>query len=207
MDDEFTESGDEQECKRPVQSLRRRAARGSHLEELEAAASVQVHSSGIASVERPDPLALLSTHALQRTHPTSVTHYVTRTNHEGETLRYEYRNASGRVCCFGDGPEQYLCEDCRRRHGHARTAQTPPTKVLRTDSEWNAHFAEMLGVCSLVLETPDGYQVALCGMGAPAPSTPEDDASYQVFGTPPDGYKIALASARQTGTPGLKENR
>ncbi len=109
-------------------------------------------------------------------------------------MKYAYRNAAGRICCSGDGPKEYLCEDCRRQRDQGSNGRFSATsQVLRTDAEWNAHFAEMLGVGSLVLAPPpDGYAAGLRALGAPSPWTSSADSTYEPYGNPPDGYAIAL---------------
>ena len=49
----------------------------------------------------------------------------------------------------------------------------------------------MLGIGSIVMETPNGYRAALDA--APTRASVDDDPDYQPFGKPPDGYRIALA--------------
>lgn len=66
----------------------------------------------------------------------------------------------------------------------------------KTPAEWDAHFATMLGVGSIVRDTPDPYRAATDA--APRQSEPTDDASYQPFGTAPNGYQLALARQKET---------
>ena len=109
-------------------------------------------------------------------------------------MKYEFRGATGRVCCAGDGPEEYLCADCRA--GKNKQTIAPAAKpVLRTDAEWNAHFAALLGVGSLVIEPdglPDGYRAALEGR------RPEPEALEGANGEPYDPFGIPPAAPRRT---------
>ena len=99
-------------------------------------------------------------------------------------MRFTFRGANGAVCCSSTNPE-YLCDTCKAR---ARAQASP---VRKTASEWNRHFSQMLGIGSIVMETPNGYRAALDA--APTPASVDDEPGYDPFGKPPDGYRIALA--------------
>ena len=49
----------------------------------------------------------------------------------------------------------------------------------------------MLGIGSIVMETPNGYRAALDA--APTRASVNDDPGYEPFGKPPDGYRLALS--------------
>jgi hypothetical protein len=61
-------------------------------------------------------------------------------------MKYEFRTATGQVCCAGDG-EEVLCDDCRAKAGqpqpYPRPRPRPTTTVRRTAAEWTAHFAAL----------------------------------------------------------------
>jgi hypothetical protein len=133
-------------------------------------------------------------------------------------MRYEYRNAAGRICCAGEGPEEFLCEDCRagKTKRAYRAGSTSRNAIRKTDAEWAAHFGALLGVGSLVVEPngpPDGYRAALEGLRPDREAALEalegtHGEPYDPFGVPPDGYRSALRAMLRdtawTGTPGSK---
>jgi hypothetical protein len=82
-------------------------------------------------------------------------------------MKYEFRRADGRSCCKADNPE-HLCDQCK------------------------AELARQLADQSRSLEAaipPNPY--VMDDVYLPEPS---DDPSYSPYGTPPDGYAIALAA-------------
>jgi hypothetical protein len=86
-------------------------------------------------------------------------------------MRYEFRNADGRICCSSDNPNN-LCDRCKAR----AAGQTPPDYSGRG--------------LPRTLTAPNPYRAAMDA--APYVPVPADDPRYQPHGTPPDGHALAL---------------
>jgi hypothetical protein len=94
--------------------------------------------------------------------------------------RFEFRSASGEVCCSSDNPE-HLCAKCKAKaHTQRHAASDIP------DPNYDPHG------------TPaSGYDIALNRQAPkPNPRNPFDSA-YDPRKTTPDGYAIALAKKAQ----------
>ncbi|HXG90540.1 MAG TPA: hypothetical protein VNJ02_19620 [Vicinamibacterales bacterium] len=67
-------------------------------------------------------------------------------------MKYEFRNAGGRICCSADNPD-YLCDTCK--------ARLPA--VVSTDGYATALAARGITTAAVVLTNgiPDGYATAL----------------------------------------------
>jgi hypothetical protein len=108
--------------------------------------------------------------------------------------RFEFRSASGEVCCSSDNPE-HLCAKCKAQHNQQRHASrndarpTTPNKgpLLSQDPNYDPHGAPA-----------SGHDIAL-GRLAPEGGTHistrhPDHPNYDPRKTAPDGYAIALAN-------------
>ena len=99
--------------------------------------------------------------------------------------KYETRNAQGRRCCAGDRPDHPRCGNCS-----PVAPSQPDSSEARTSEAWREHFAGLLGVGSIVIETPDAYRTAK--EAAPRRPDPTDDPTYAPYGNPPNGWSLAL---------------
>lgn len=86
-------------------------------------------------------------------------------------MRYEFRSATGRVCCSGDNPDA-LCASCKARAGL--------TPIQGT----KAHAAEH--------DPLAGYRPTLDKLAPHARQQPQQSIAASSF-VPPDSYAIALS--------------